>query len=97
MPKVASHPLGLVTVHYSSPEAGYGPIVAGPEGLEYLTLRRVSEQGAFYLPDEREAALVLLYRLLFVLYAEDRDLLPVRDHRYDEGDASHAGSLNIRM
>ena len=26
---------------------------------------------------------MLLYRLLFVLYAEDRDLLPVRDARYD--------------
>jgi hypothetical protein len=36
------------------------------------------------LQEVREAALVLLYRLLFVLYAEDRDLLPVRDGRYDE-------------
>ena len=36
------------------------------------------------LPEVREAALVLLYRLLFVLYAEDRDLLPVRDSRYDD-------------
>lgn len=32
----------------------------------------------------REAALILLYRLLFILYAEDRDLLPVRDPRYDD-------------
>ena len=31
-----------------------------------------------------EATLVLLYRLLFILYAEDRDLLPVRDIRYDD-------------
>ncbi len=30
----------------------------------------------------REATLILLYRLLFILYAEDRDLLPVRDPRY---------------
>ena len=36
------------------------------------------------VPEVREAALVLLYRLLFVLYAEDRDLLPVRDSRYDD-------------
>ena len=36
------------------------------------------------LPDVREAALILLYRLLFILYAEDRDLLPVRDPRYAE-------------
>ena len=36
------------------------------------------------LPEVRDATLVLLYRLLFVLYAEDRDLLPVRDSRYDD-------------
>ena len=36
------------------------------------------------LPEVRDGALVLLYRLLFVLYAEDRDLLPVRDSRYDD-------------
>ncbi|UCI08026.1 Eco57I restriction-modification methylase domain-containing protein [Mesorhizobium sp. B1-1-8] len=32
----------------------------------------------------RDAALVLLYRLLFLLYAEDRNLLPVNDDRYDD-------------
>ena len=32
----------------------------------------------------RQAALVFLYRLLFVLYAEDRGLLPVNDDRYDD-------------
>ncbi len=36
------------------------------------------------LDEVRDAALVVLYRLLFVLYAEDRDLLPVRDSRYDD-------------
>jgi hypothetical protein len=36
------------------------------------------------LPDVRDAALILLYRLLFILYAEDRDLLPVRDSRYSD-------------
>ncbi len=35
-----------------------------------------------YLDEVREATLVLLYRLLFVLYAEDRALLPVFDPRY---------------
>ncbi|MEC5212724.1 hypothetical protein RCH06_001265 [Polaromonas sp. CG_9.5] len=35
-----------------------------------------------YLDEVREAALVLLYRLLFLFYAEDRNLLPVRDDRY---------------
>ncbi|MCA3278377.1 MAG: restriction endonuclease [Roseomonas sp.] len=32
--------------------------------------------------EAREAALILLYRLLFILYAEDRDLLPVRHAGY---------------
>ena len=36
------------------------------------------------LSEVREAALILLYRLLFILYAEDRDLLPVRDSRFDD-------------
>jgi hypothetical protein len=36
------------------------------------------------LNDARDAALVLLYRLLFILYAEDRDLLPVHERRYED-------------
>ena len=36
------------------------------------------------LQDVREGALILLYRLLFILYAEDRDLLPVNDPRYGD-------------
>ena len=36
------------------------------------------------LQEVREAALILLYRLLFILYAEDRDLLPVKEERYDD-------------
>lgn len=37
-----------------------------------------------YLLQVKEAALILLYRLLFVVYAEDRNLLPVQDLRYDD-------------
>ena len=36
------------------------------------------------LDESRNAALIFLYRLLFVLYAEDRGLLPVNDARYDD-------------
>jgi hypothetical protein len=32
----------------------------------------------------RQGALILLYRLLFILYAEDRNLLPINDRRYDD-------------
>ena len=41
------------------------------------------------LGEVRDAALVVLYRLLFILYAEDRDLLPVRDERYDDYGLRH--------
>ena len=48
------------------------------------------------LPEVRDAALVLLYRLLFILYAEDRDLLPVRDTRYDDYVTTGKGSRRCR-
>jgi hypothetical protein len=47
------HAVEPITVHYSSREAGYGPLVAGAEGLDYLTLRAVTDPGAWYLPESR--------------------------------------------
>ena len=40
------------------------------------------QAGNVPLSEVRDAALVLLYRLLFILYAEDRRLLPVDDEKY---------------
>jgi hypothetical protein len=37
-----------------------------------------------YLDEARRAALTLLYRLLFVFYAEDRNLLPAHDPGYED-------------
>lgn len=45
---------------------------------------------ATQLDDVRQATLILLYRLLFVLYAEDRGLLPIRDKRFDDYALRHA-------
>ncbi len=42
-----------------------------------------------YLDALREATLTYLYRLLFVLYAEDRDLLPTRHSGYDNYSLEH--------
>ncbi len=39
---------------------------------------------ATYLDTARHAALTLLYRLLFVLYAEDRNLLPSHERGYED-------------
>lgn len=48
------------------------------------------------LQDVREAALILLYRLLFILYAEDRDLLPVNDSRYDDYGLRNKVRLDVK-
>jgi hypothetical protein len=47
------HPVGPLFVHYASRESGYGPLSAGPDGLSYLTLRVVGDEGAWYLPESR--------------------------------------------
>ena len=44
----------------------------------------LADAGGRDLAQVRQAALVLLYRLLFLLYAEDRGLLPVNESRYDD-------------
>jgi hypothetical protein len=45
--------------------------------------------GTEYLAQVKDGALILLYRLLFVLYAEDRNLLPIDDKRYDDYGLRH--------
>ena len=47
-------------------------------------IRALADKSGAELEDVRQAALIFLYRLLFLLYAEDRDLLPVNDSRYDD-------------
>lgn len=57
-------------LHAKTQEVGYGQFKRSQFTTEYLD-------------EVREGALVLLYRLLFLFYAEDRNLLPVRDPRYE--------------
>ena len=47
-------------------------------------VKALAEGSGADLEEVRQAALIFLYRLLFVLYAEDRGLLPVNDTRYDD-------------
>ena len=46
----------LVTVHYADHHTGYGPLIAGAQGLSYLTLRSKTDAGLVYLntPNIRE-------------------------------------------
>ncbi len=42
-----------LAVNYTGARTGYGPVVAGPAGLAYFTLRPAGDPGARYLPDAR--------------------------------------------
>lgn len=46
-------PVKPFVVQYVAPQTGYGPIIAGPDGLRYMTLRPSPQSGALYLPDAR--------------------------------------------
>lgn len=45
------------TVHYAGAYTGYGPLVAGPSGLKYFTIRPVFDEGALYVDSDRGAML----------------------------------------
>lgn len=47
-------PLQAFTVHYAGAYTGYGPIVAGPEGVDYITMRAFRDPGAKFVPQQRE-------------------------------------------
>ena len=51
---IGRHALAPVTVHYAGAYTGYGPLVAGPEGIQYFTLRPVCEAGFISLSQRRE-------------------------------------------
>ena len=70
----------------------------------------LAEKSDAPLNEVRDAALIFLYRLLFVLYAEDRGLLPVNNARYNfysmrvrvrdkvaEGMAAHGGGFSHKF
>ena len=71
-----SEELGEVVLNQVFPE-----LVAG---LVARDAQRPSPLSGTYLDEARQAALTLLYRMLFVLYAEDRHLLPAAGSHYDD-------------
>jgi len=48
------HGVGPGSVHYAGAFTGYGPVVAGPAGLSYFTIRAGYETGANFLPAARD-------------------------------------------
>jgi len=52
--RLGRHAVSPVTVHYAGAYTGYGPLVAGDDGLDYFTIRPVYDTGAHYLPAARD-------------------------------------------
>lgn len=46
------HAVGALTVHYAGAYSGYGPLVAGAQGLAYFTLRPVFDTGSLTMKDD---------------------------------------------
>lgn len=51
--RLGKHPVRPVSVHYAGAHTPYGPIVSGPEGLSYFTLRDGFDPGARFMPGAR--------------------------------------------
>jgi hypothetical protein len=51
---LGQHEVGSGSVHYAGAYTGYGPVVAGPEGLHYFTVRAVCETGAHFVATARD-------------------------------------------
>ncbi len=53
---IGRHDVRPLCVHYAAPQTAYGPIVAGQDGVSYLTLRISGDTSAWYLhkPGSRE-------------------------------------------
>ena len=51
---IGKEPLRPVTVHYAGAYTGYGPILSGPEGLKYFTIRSSFDTGLIWADEARE-------------------------------------------
>jgi len=54
---IGPNKLDVLTVHYAGAYTGYGPLVAGAEGLKYFTIRPAFDSGAIGLEEAREKML----------------------------------------
>lgn len=57
--RLGSAPVEPVLVHYSDAYTPYGPIVAGPVGVRYMTLRTAGDPGGRPMPEARQERLRL--------------------------------------
>ncbi len=48
--RIGTHALEGMVLHYAGAHSPYGPIVAGPQGVQYMTLRARWDPGAQWMP-----------------------------------------------
>jgi hypothetical protein len=51
---LGKHELDTGTLHYTDAESPYGPLVAGPSGLQFFTLRQTSYVGTHWMPGSKD-------------------------------------------
>lgn len=51
--RIGAHEVESLSIHYTNAFTAYGPLVSGPSGLAYLTLRNRWDPGARYMPGAR--------------------------------------------
>lgn len=51
--RIGREEIAAVTIHYAGAYTGYGPLIAGPQGMKYFTIRTVYETGLLPLPEAR--------------------------------------------
>ncbi len=51
---IGRHQIGPIMVHYAGAFTGYGPIIAGDQGVKYFTIRSVFEAGAMMVDGDRD-------------------------------------------
>ena len=54
---IGASALSPLSIHYAGAYTGYGPLVAGPEGIKYFTMRSVCETGLVPISEAREKML----------------------------------------
>jgi hypothetical protein len=87
--RLGAHEIEPVLVHYADAYMTYGPIVAGSEGVQYLTVRAQGDPGPQYMPESRLARKRVNGRHIVHTVAWD-DLVPLL-----EVEAQHRDGLAI--
>ena len=91
--RIGTHAVAAVTVHWAAAHSPYGPVVAGPDGLQYLTLRRQWDPGAQWMPDESERLRSIRGRVHRTHTSEPIVALDAHAAVPDAGEPCHATSV----